>query len=429
MHKLCIGLDLGTSACRACVIDTEGRIMTHQGAPLPALRQSGLRVEQDPQIWWQTVLQVLCAISDRLPNSDIAAVAVDGTSGTLVACDDCGQPLHAALMYHDGRAREEAKRIAARTPAMSGAHGATSSLAKAVWLKTHHPEIKPAHYLHQAEWIANRLTGRFGLGDENNCLKLGYDPIARCWPTWLHGLGIEVDALPGVTPPGTSLGSVTPSIAAQLGLPASCQVIAGTTDSVAGFLATGASKIGDAVSSLGSTLALKILGEAPVFAPQYGVYSHRLGNRWLVGGASNSGGAVLQKFFSQSELDAMTPLLRPDRPTGLDYYPLLAPGERFPIADPDWQPRLTPRPPEPVQFFQAILEGIAGIEALGYRRLHALGAPYPASVRTVGGGARNAAWTAMRRLRLGVDVLTPEHSQAAYGAAILARDGIMARRR
>src|SRR3546814_17941127 len=62
----------------------------------------------------------------------------------------------------------------------------------------------------------------------------------------------------------------------------------GTTDGVAAFIATQASGIGDAVTSLGSTLTLKILSARPIFAPAMGVYSHRLGERWLAGGASNS---------------------------------------------------------------------------------------------------------------------------------------------
>ena len=76
------------------------------------------------------------------------------------------------------------------------------------------------------------------------------------------------------------------------------------------------------MTSLGSTLVLKLVSDRPVFSPAHGVYSHRLGDLWLTGGASNSGGAVLAQYFSADELRALTPLLKPDVPTGLDYYPL-----------------------------------------------------------------------------------------------------------
>ena len=58
--------------------------------------------------------------------------------------------------------------------------------------------------------------------------------------------------------------------------------MAGTTDSIAAFLASGASKAGQAVTSLGSTLAIKMLSTTPVEDNKRGIYSHRLGSQWLV---------------------------------------------------------------------------------------------------------------------------------------------------
>jgi hypothetical protein len=70
------------------------------------------------------------------------------------------------------------------------------------------------------------------------------------------------------------------------------------------------------VSAQGSTLTIQLLSDAPIYAPEVGVYSHRLGDRWLVGGASNSGGAALLRFFAADEIEALSPALRPERPTG-----------------------------------------------------------------------------------------------------------------
>lgn len=67
-----------------------------------------------------------------------------------------------------------------------------------------------------------------------------------------------------------------------------------------------------------------------------------------------------------------------------------------------------------------LLEGVARIEALGYHRLAELGAPPLRSVRSAGGGARNAAWTAIRRRALGVPLVPAEAEAAAVGAAALA---------
>jgi sugar (pentulose or hexulose) kinase len=54
-------------------------------------------------------------------------------------------------------------------------------------------------------------------------------------------------------------------------------VCAGTTDSIAAFVAAGVSQPGEAVTSLGSTLAVKLLSQQRVDDAAYGVYSHKLG--------------------------------------------------------------------------------------------------------------------------------------------------------
>lgn len=168
---------------------------------------------------------------------------------------------------------------------------------------------------------------------------------------------------------------------------------------------------------------MKVVGAHPVFATEYGVYSQPYGDAWLVGGGSNAGGAVLRRFFSDAALAALEPRLNPDQPTGLDYYPLLAPGERFPVNDPHLPPRLEPRPADDAVFLQGLLEGMARIEARAYQLLQALGAPAPRRVLTAGGGARNETWRQIREKQLGVPVERAVHGEAAYGTARLARAG------
>ncbi|WP_200260915.1 FGGY-family carbohydrate kinase, partial [Halorhodospira neutriphila] len=287
-------------------------------------------------------------------------------------------------------------------------------------LRDHRPG-GPLRVLSQADWIAGRLAGRFDASDESNALKLGYDPVARRWPAWLAGLELPPDALPRVHPVGTAVGGVTAAAARATGLPAGCRVATGATDAVAGFLAAGAAHPGEAVTSLGTTLALKLLSPVPVFAAEHGVYSHRLGEHFLAGGASNCGAGILARFFTPAALERLTPRLEPERDTGLGYYPLPCPGERFPRSDPALAPRLEPRPDDDARFLQGLLEGIAAVEAEGYRRLAELGAPPVGRVRTVGGGAGNPAWTRIRARYLGVPVAPAEETDAAVGAAYLAR--------
>jgi sugar (pentulose or hexulose) kinase len=422
MDEHYLGIDIGTSGCRACVIDRAACIQAEASAPLPAPAQRAGGTEQDAEIWWETLGAVLDRLAAGISLSAVAAIAVDGTSATLLCCDAAGRPLAPALMYQDARAVDAAREIAALAPPESAAHGANSSLAKLRYLHAAGLTRGARHVLHQADWLAGRLARRYGVCDENNALKLGYDPVRRVWPAWLEDLDIPTGLLPEVVPSGRAIGTLDPAWCSRWGFSAGTRLISGTTDSTAGFIATGAGP-GEAVTSLGSTLVLKVCTDRPLFAPRYGIYSHRLGDHWLAGGASNSGGAVLRHYFTAAQIDRLSAFVQPGKPTGLDYYPLSAPGERFPEYNPALPPRLVPRPTDDAVFFQGMLEGMAAIEQRGYRLLAALGAPWPRRVHSVGGGAANTAWRAIREALLGVPIIVAEHQSAAYGAALLARRG------
>jgi len=202
-------------------------------------------------------------------------------------------------------------------------------------------------------------------------------------------------------------------------------VVGGTTDSIAAFLASGAAEIGDAVTSLGSTLAIKLLSSTAVSDASRGIYSHRLGDLWLVGGASNAGCAVLrEQGFTTDELVLLSGSIDPETPPlHTHYYPLPAAtvGERFPQADDSAVAVLEPVPQERGEFLHAILHGLGRVEAEGYAALKQLGASELRRVLTCGGGAENPQWTMLRERMLGVPTSRAPQTDAALGAALLAR--------
>jgi sugar (pentulose or hexulose) kinase len=410
-----LGLDFGTSGARAAVLDQTGTLVLESRAAYadPA----------NPQHW----RDALFALTGGLPpevRRGLSALAIDGTSGTLLATDAELKPVGPALLYNDGRATADAGEIAVNSPRSTkgeqNPYGPTSGLAKRLWLARHFPQA--AFCFHQADWLAALLTGKPGITDYHNALKSGYAVDALQWPDW-------VSRLPGghwqqtVRVPGEAIGTVSPECAQRFQFKPACIVRAGTTDSIAAFLAAGASRPGEAVTSLGSTLVLKLLSERRVDDAASGVYSHRFGNLWLAGGASNTGGAVLRQFFGDDDLARLSSAIDPSQASGLDYYPLPRPGERFPVNDPQLAPRLEPRPRDAAAFLHGLLDGMASIEAMGYRRLQELGASPLERVITAGGGARNETWRQIRENWLGVPVTIADHSEAAYGTARLARLG------
>ncbi len=415
-EALFLGLDLGTSGARAVVIDAGGTVLASAKSAM-ADHGDNLR---DPEIWAAAADHALRGALGQVDARQVRALAVDGTSGTLLACDDAGRPLGDGLMYNDPCTDQVIlDAIATHAPATSAAHGPTSGAARVILL-ARTPGLTRA--LHQADWIAGRLSGRW-LSDANNALKTGYDPVAARWPDWLALAGVPVSLLPPVVEPGNEIGPIAPSTAASFGLSPDCRVIAGTTDGCASFLATGADRAGDGVSALGTTLTVKLLSDTPIFAPDYGIYSHRILGMWLAGGASNTGGAALLAHFDAGRIAELSAQIDPETDSGLDYYPLPKPGERFPIADPALAPRLTPRPEDDARFLHGLFDGIAGIEALAYACLAELGAPRLSRLRSLGGGAANPVWTRLRARRLQVPFVAPLSDEAAYGAALLARHG------
>ncbi|MGJ3246367.1 MAG: FGGY-family carbohydrate kinase [Elainellaceae cyanobacterium] len=421
-----LGIDFGTSGARAIAITADQDIHAEVRVGFSSDSVSGNRLTDQ---WRHALLHLLNQLPAQIRN-ELGAIAINGTSSTVLLCDENGSPITDPILYNDDRGKSVLGILGAIAPPQHPVMSATSSLAKYLWWTCQRAIVERdrrssqstsniLYFLHQADWLAFLLHGKLGISDYHNSLKLGYDVGNLCYPDWMQKVPDEFQ-LPQVMAPGTPIGELQQDTARQLQISADCQVCAGTTDSIAAFLASGAHVPGEAVTSLGSTLVLKLLSTNRVDDAHYGIYSHRLGDLWLVGGASNTGGAVLSQFFESQELQSLSERIDPNRESPLDYYPLTEPGERFPISDPQFAPRLEPRPEQPVDFLHGLLEGIARIEALGYRRLQELGAPPLSRVYTAGGGAQNPTWTSIRARQLGVELAQPIHREAAYGSALLA---------
>lgn len=412
-----LGIDFGTSGARIQVIDAGGDVVASDACnfgDLDEFERAGT---------WRDALWELLASLPTAIRTQLSAIALDGTSGTVLACDADLKPTHPPLLYNDDRAVAEAQQIARVAPPGHPAAAVTSGLAKVLWLEQRLGLTGARLYLNQADWLSGLLTEQPGFTDYHNALKMGLDLDTLAWPGWMKQLA-DGNSLPLPVRPGSTLTTISSARARYLGLNPACVVRAGTTDSIAAFLASGANQSGHAVTSLGSTLVLKLLSDTRVESADHGVYSHWFGPRWLAGGASNAGGAVLRQFFDDGQLAALSAAIDPSVPSPLDYVPLPRTGERFPVNDPHLSPRLTPRPADDAAFLHGLLESLARIEAQGYRLLVDLGATALVKVESAGGGAQNDTWTRIRQRLLGVPVSRAAHTEAAYGAALLAQQGV-----
>ena len=409
---LSCGIDLGTSGCRLALVDATGLI--HQlSCPYP-----GPFHQADS---WRLGVQQLFAELPEEQRQQIGAIAIDGTSGTLLACSPAGEPLAPALAYNDA-CPEQAQRTRELVPNGGSAASSSSSVARGLRLLGQLSAQPGSELLlrHQADWLMGWLLGNWSWGEEGNNLRLGWDLITNSWPARFAEQSWR-QALPEIRPSGSILGTIAPEQAKALGLENDLIVVAGTTDSNAAVLAADPGP-GDGITVLGTTLVMKCFTETPLHAP--GVTSHRVGGRWLCGGASNAGAGVLRRFYSDDQLSELSRQINPDTDSGLRLRPLPAPGERFPVDDPELLPVLEPRPVSDALYLHGLLEGLAEIEAQGWQRLNELGAAAPRRIISIGGGARNPQWRRLRERRLGCAVTSCQTPPAA-GVARLAQQALV----
>ncbi|KAG7010896.1 Xylulose kinase [Cucurbita argyrosperma subsp. argyrosperma] len=392
-NRLYLGMDFGTSGARFALIDKEGAVCAEGKREYPLFKN-------DETIdWARSWKTTLFSLLEDVPNHYrhlVASISIDGTSATTIIVDsNTGQPLSKPLLYNEA-CPDALPLVKSIAPVNHTVCSASSTLCKLVsWWNSADSNKEYATLLHQADWLLWFLHGKLGVSDYNNALKVGYDPEIESYPPWLLA-----------QPYSMLLPHVFQMIALHAQEP---QIV------LLHFL--------QHVTSLGSTLAIKLLSTNRIDDARFGVYSHRLDNMWLVGGASNTGGAVLRQIFTDERLEQLSKQINPMKSSPLDYYPLTSIGERFPEADPQMAPRLHPRPENDVEYLHGILESIARIEGKAYRLLKDLGATQVEEVFTAGGGSKNEKWTKIRERVLGLPVSRASQTEAAYGAALLALKG------
>lgn len=526
-QQIILGLDLGTSGIRATIVQRcaplsqtesffpdvkDDRILLEHSVAFNAQNLGASQnilspncattnhqaSVQSPQQWQAALEQLLQALAIQFDLNRIDAIIADATSSTLMLADIQGNLLSNALMYNDAQAIQAAQTIKQiqknnMDAQKTAATGASSSLAKVLFLAEllacTDPE-KPLQIVHQIDWLNNLFCDFLPHGicfsDENNLLKLGYDPVSGEFPEWVQNLMQQKAPnvqLPRVGRPGEVLAKVSAVMRERWGFAEQCRVLFGTTDSIAGFFASGAQQLGDAVTSLGSTLAIKQLVAAPVFAPGFGLYSHKVKSLWLLGGASNGGGKVLLNYYELKQivwldhflqclwrldkngqvLECLTdfPVLQHCRKLG-DFYALPSQGERFPINDAELVAQLANSPQMPfnkidtdiftvnrfaeidnaqmlqtilqqlfgddlaivlahAQFFASIVQGLTQIEKQAFTLIES-NQPVSTSsnLYSVGGGTQNGYWQLLRAEHLENCLQSAFSLDAAYGVTRLA---------
>jgi xylulokinase len=425
-----LGLDVGTSGVRAVAVTPAGQLLGEANQKIQRdHRAPGGIHEQDPDEWWEALCFVLRAIvkslNEPLAHAQWQGVAVTSTSGSLVVADSEGRPLRPAILYDDGRGVEIAQELNQQAGAPGTPLGPSFSLVKAAWVAREEPSVweRTRHLLHPADWLCGKLSGEFGVSDFTNALKLGYDPESGAWNAGVRAARLPAERLPAVRRPGEQVGEVSCEAASETGLPAGLPVLAGATDGMASVIASGASRVGDANTTLGTTLVWKVLHDGKP-AARGGIYFHlHPGGWWVPGAASNTGLGSVEAPAGAASREELDRLASRYFPTPVVCYRLSGQGERFPFANPKAAPFRDGQPRDAEEWYAAQLQSIAFVERWGYEILASCAIPVGDRVFSTGAAAASPVLSQLRADVLGRRVLQTRHPSAAFGAAILAAAG------
>lgn len=429
-----LGIDIGTSAVKAVIVDERGVVASQGTAPLAVERPKPLWSEQSPDEWWRATCEAVLS----LPGAHRAAVAAIGPSGQMhgaTLLDSADRPLRPAILWNDGRAGEECALLEQAEPRLRSIAGNAAmpgfTAPKLLWVRRHEPELFRAcrSVLLPKDYVRLLMTGEKVSDMSDAAGTLWLDVAKRDWSLpLLEATGLDLSQMPRLIEGSALSGRLRSNAASALGLPSDIAVAGGGGDNAASAVGMGAVEPGDAFLSIGTSGVVFICDDAFLPRPSGGVHAfcHALPSRWhrmsvmLSAGSAISWAAAAAGYSGVRDAVAAAEALGDLGSTPV-FLPYLS-GERTPHNDPLATGVLygMSHDTTPAHIVQAALEGVAFGLADGVAAL-SKSAPSPARLSVVGGGARLDYWGRILASALGVPLAYRQASEvgAALGAARL----------
>ncbi len=349
-----VGIDVGSTATKVVLCDSEGAIVARGSAPTRIERPQPGWAEIDFPRCWDSVQVALRAAFSFLPSASapkgIIGIGLTSLAPSVAPLADDGTPLHAGIIYEDRRSVQQVKRV------LTGANQLTivrrtgiriesgsTTLSSILWFVEERPALAAtcAYFGTLTTYLAHRLTGTFGIDWANAQLTglFALNDPPRWLDDWCRQIGIPPEKLPPHMPSQAVVGKVLPQAAEQLGVPEGMPVAMGGADAQAAAVSAGLVSPQAGVLSLGTTSVLTVCTERSVADPRFYTRRHVLPGRYLhvaptlLGGATLRWAAALLGIESVEELVRLAATSEP-RAGGVIFLPYLM-GERAPLWNRD----------------------------------------------------------------------------------------------
>lgn len=261
-----IGLDIGTSGCKAAVYNVCGERIAESSAGYPLHTPRIGAAELDPEEIFDAVLRVLADIAPFCDGRD--SLAISGIGESFVLTDENGRPLNRFVTYLDDRGEAELEAMRAECPdedifRISGVRAnRTYALTRLRWLSVHEAELlqRAKAVMFYNEYFAFRLTGCRAVDPGTAVRSQLVCAGGTAWSETLLSLArVDARKLAPIRATGEFLGSVLPDIAEKTGLPRTLRILVGCHDQCAAVLGAGAWETGDAILGEGSSESINVI--------------------------------------------------------------------------------------------------------------------------------------------------------------------------
>ena len=435
-----IGIDLGTSAVKLLLVAEDGQICNSVTKEYPLEFPQPGWSQQNPEDWRKAVLEGIPQLLEGFDGSQVAGIGCGGQMHGLVVLDDQDQVIRPAILWNDGRTAKQVdylnEQIGRQTLSQLTANIAFAGFTapKILWMRENEPEnfARIAKIMLPKDYINYVLTGVHSCDYSDASGMLLLDVQNKCWSQrMLEICGITQEQMPQLFESYQCVGTVTPEMARQLGIPQTTKVVAGAGDNAAAAVGTGVVGNGGCNISLGTSGTIFISSDTFSVDPNNALhaFAHADGGWHLMGcmlSAASCNKWLCEEILKTTDYAKEQQDITPEKlgENHVFFLPYLM-GERSPINDTNARGTFIGMTMDTTRadLVQAVLEGVAFAIRDSFEVARSLGIAIP-TTKICGGGSKSPLWKTIFANVLGIPLEIVKTEQGpGYGGAMLAMVG------